>query len=58
MTQSVGYVIGATGPLILGWIFDATDSFSTAIAGLIVINVAMMVMQIAATSKKRKQQLG
>ena len=58
MTQSVGYVIGATGPLILGWIFDATDSFSTAIAGLIVINVAMMVMQIAATSIKRKQQLG
>ena len=58
MTQSVGYVIGATGPLILGWIHDATDSFSTAIAGLIVINVAMMVMQIAATTIKRKQQLG
>ena len=53
MTQSVGYVIGATGPLILGWIHDATDSFSTAIAGLIVINVAMMVMQIAATTKKK-----
>ena len=58
MTQSVGYVIGATGPLILGWIHDATDSFSTAIAGLIVINLAMMVMQIAATTIKRKQQLG
>ena len=58
MTQSVGYVIGATGPLILGWIHDATDSFSTAIAGLIVINVAMMVVQTVATTIKRKQQLG
>ena len=58
MTQSVGYVIGATGPLILGWIFDATDSFSTAIAGLIVINVAMMVMQIAATTNKKKTTIG
>ena len=58
MTQSVGYVIGATGPLILGWINDATDSFSTAIAGLIVINVAMMVVQTVATTIKRKQQMG
>ncbi|WP_419961825.1 CynX/NimT family MFS transporter [Psychrobacillus sp. BM2] len=58
MTQSVGYVIGATGPLILGWIHDATDSFSAAIAGLIVINVAMMVVQTIATTIKRKQQLG
>ena len=58
MTQSVGYVIGATGPLILGWIHDATDSFSTAIAGLIVINVAMMVVQTVATTIKRKQQMG
>ncbi|PZX02441.1 CP family cyanate transporter-like MFS transporter [Psychrobacillus insolitus] len=57
MTQSVGYVIGATGPLILGWIHDATDSFSAAIAGLIVINVAMMVVQTVATTIKRKQQL-
>ena len=58
MTQSVGYVIGATGPLILGWIYDATDGFAIAIVGLIVINLAMMVTQIAATRTKRKQQLG
>ena len=58
MTQSVGYVIGATGPLILGWIHDATDSFSAAIVGLIVINVAMIIAQTVATSIKRKQQLG
>ena len=56
MTQSAGYVIGATGPLILGWIHDATDSFSTAIAGLIVITLAMMVVQTVATTIKRKQQ--
>ena len=58
MTQSAGYVIGATGTLILGWIHDATDSFSTAIAGLIVINLAMMVVQTVATTIKRKQQSG
>ncbi|WP_342576100.1 MFS transporter [Solibacillus sp. FSL K6-1781] len=58
MTQSAGYVIGATGPLILGWIHDATNSFSTSIVGLIVINIMMMVVQIAATSLKRKQQSG
>ena len=58
MTQSVGYVIGAAGPLILGWIHDATDSFSSAIVGLIVINVTMIVVQTIATTIKRKQQLG
>ncbi|WP_337102512.1 MFS transporter [Paenibacillus sp. YIM B09110] len=56
MTQSVGYVIGALGPIILGWIHDVTNSFSSAIAGLIVINLAMIVVQIAATSVKKKQQ--
>ncbi|MNE86572.1 putative transporter YycB [compost metagenome] len=58
MTQSVGYVIGATGPLILGWIYDATDSFSAAIAGLIVINVTMMAVQTFATTVKKKTTTG
>ncbi|MEH7382638.1 hypothetical protein V7138_19400 [Bacillus sp. JJ1533] len=56
MTQSAGYVIGATGPLILGWIHDATNSFSSAIVGLIVINVMMIVVLTVATTIKRKQQ--
>lgn len=56
MTQSIGYVLGATGPIILGWIHDATESFSTAIAGLIVINVAMIFVQFAATSIKKSQR--
>ena len=58
MTQSAGYVIGATGPLILGWIHDATDSFSSAIAGLIVISVLMIIVQTVATTIKGKQQPG
>ncbi|WP_054025717.1 CynX/NimT family MFS transporter [Bacillus sp. FJAT-28004] len=56
MTQSIGYVLGATGPIILGWIHDATESFSTAIAGLIVINVVMIFVQFAATSIKKSQR--
>lgn len=50
MTQSAGYVIGATGPFLLGWIHDATNSFSSAIMGLIFINLAMIVVQVAATT--------
>ncbi|MBP1154025.1 MULTISPECIES: MFS transporter [unclassified Paenibacillus] len=52
MTQSVGYVIGAAGPIILGWIYDATSSFSFAVAGMIVINLAMIIVQLAAVPRK------
>lgn len=55
MAQSAGYVIGATGPFILGWIHDATDGFSAAIIGLIVINVAMIAVQLAATATAEKK---
>lgn len=54
MAQSVGYIIGATGPLLLGWIHDTTNSFSIAIIGLITVNLLMMLFQLAATSKRGK----
>lgn len=53
MAQSAGYVIGATGPFILGWIHDATDGFSAAIIGTIVINLAMIAVQFAATATQK-----
>lgn len=52
MAQSAGYVIGATGPFILGWIHDATDGFSAAIIVLIVINLTMIAVQFAATATR------
>lgn len=54
MAQSVGYIIGATGPLLLGWIHDTTNSFSFAMIGLIIVNLLMMLTQLIATSKGRK----
>lgn len=54
MTQSVGYVIGATGPILLGWIHDATQSFFIAVLGMIVINVLMIAVQFMAVPRKSK----
>ncbi|MEK4047926.1 MFS transporter [Paenibacillus sp. FSL H8-0048] len=52
MQQSAGYVIGATGPILLGWIHDASNSFSFALIGMILINIIMFFIQIAATQKQ------
>lgn len=54
MTQSAGYVIGALGPIILGWVHDASNSFTTAIIGMIVLNLLMIMVQLASTSKKTR----
>ncbi|MGG1555170.1 CynX/NimT family MFS transporter [Paenibacillus ferrarius] len=53
MTQSAGYVIGATGPILTGKIHDATDSFATAVIGMMVLVLVMIVVQLAATAAKR-----
>lgn len=47
MIQSAGYVIGAAGPLLLGWAHDVSGSFAAAIVGLMLINIAMMAIQAA-----------
>lgn len=54
MTQSVGYVIGALGPILLGKVHDASGSFASAIVGMIFIVVLMAVIQVAATASRRK----
>lgn len=54
MAQSVGYVIGATGPILLGRIHDATNSFTSAIVGLMVIVLVMVIVQFVATASRRK----
>lgn len=52
MTQSVGYAIGALGPILVGWIQDMTDSFVFAFVGLAVICTAMILVQLLIGSKK------
>lgn len=56
MTQSAGYVIGAAGPLILGWIHDATQSFSMAVVALIALVVIMIVIQLIAVPRHDGQR--
>ncbi|MEK3823312.1 MFS transporter [Paenibacillus sp. FSL K6-1558] len=53
MQQSAGYVIGAIGPILLGWIHDASHSFTPAMIGMLVIIILMIMTQIAATRKKK-----
>ncbi|RUS42866.1 CynX/NimT family MFS transporter [Cohnella sp. AR92] len=45
MTQSVGYLIAALGPLLVGWINDATHEFRLAIFGLIGVTLGLMFIQ-------------
>lgn len=49
MTQSVGYVIGAMGPMLLGVIHDAAGSYTLLIPVLLAVTLAMAgVQQLAA----------
>jgi MFS transporter, CP family, cyanate transporter len=57
MTQSVGFVISAIGPIILGWIHDVTGSFFFSIIGLIIINVLNMGVQFFAVTRNKKKEV-
>jgi len=56
MIQSAGYVIGAAGPLLLGWLHDWTGSFSSALIGLAAINAFMMAVQLAAVPRLQQRK--
>jgi MFS transporter, CP family, cyanate transporter len=57
MIQSVGFVISAIGPIILGWIHDATGSFFFSIIGLIIISVLNMVVQFFAVPRNKRNEV-
>ncbi|CAG7654962.1 CynX/NimT family MFS transporter [Paenibacillus allorhizosphaerae] len=46
MTQSIGYVIGAAGPLLLGAIHDASGGYASLIVVLLAVNVLMIFIQL------------
>lgn len=52
MTQSGGYILGALGPLALGWLHDTTGSFVQAFYGLATIIVLQIIVQLAIGNKK------
>ncbi|RAW11823.1 CynX/NimT family MFS transporter [Paenibacillus taichungensis] len=52
MTQSGGYILGALGPLAIGWLHDTTDSFVQAFYGLAIIIVLQIMVQVVIGNKK------
>ncbi|MFB8377527.1 MFS transporter [Paenibacillus taichungensis] len=52
MTQSGGYILGALGPLAIGWLHDTTDSFVHAFYGLAIIIVMQIMVQVVIGNKK------
>jgi CP family cyanate transporter-like MFS transporter len=53
MTQSGGYMLGALGPLLIGWIHDATDSFVQAFYVLAIIIVLQIIAQLVIGNPKK-----
>lgn len=55
MTQSIGYMISATGPFLFGWIFDKTGSFFYAMIFMMSMILVMMVIQFMVAPRKSKE---
>ncbi|MFF2177510.1 CynX/NimT family MFS transporter [Lysinibacillus sp. NPDC058147] len=55
MTQSVGFVFAALGPLFVGLVRDYTGNFTVAIIGMMVIVIAMILIQVKIGNQKRQQ---
>ncbi|GAA2708450.1 hypothetical protein GCM10009865_28160 [Aeromicrobium ponti] len=54
MTQSVGYLIAAIGPIFVGWVNDTTHKFDFAISGLIFITLILAMVQWLIVPRKAK----
>ncbi|WP_338131364.1 hypothetical protein [Cohnella rhizosphaerae] len=46
MSQMGGYVMGACGPLLMGWIYDQSGSFKSSIFAMLLIVMAMIAVQV------------
>lgn len=54
MTQSVGYIFAALGPVFIGFIRDYSGSFTSAITYMILFVIIMILIQIKIGNKKSK----
>ncbi len=52
MTQSVGFVFAALGPLFVGLIRDYTGNFTAAIIGMMIIVIVMIIIQLIIGNQK------
>ncbi|WP_217597714.1 CynX/NimT family MFS transporter [Cohnella sp. GbtcB17] len=59
MSQMGGYVMGACGPLLMGWIYDQSGSFKSSIFAMLLIVMAMIAVQVWMTvgSKEAEGQV-
>jgi CP family cyanate transporter-like MFS transporter len=57
MTQSAGYLIGALGPMLIGWLSDATHRFSSAVLGLVVVTLMLIAVQLLVVPHPAKSTL-
>jgi MFS transporter, CP family, cyanate transporter len=48
MTQSTGYILAALGPIFIGYLYDATNSWMIPIITLIVISIIVMIFGMLA----------
>lgn len=55
MTQSVGFVFAALGPFFVGLVRDFTGNFTTAIIGMIILVIVMILIQLKIGNQKEPQ---
>ncbi|MEK8131606.1 MFS transporter [Paenibacillus filicis] len=46
MMQSVGYLMGAAGPILMGWVYDGMGQFRLGILGMILVSLMLVVIQL------------
>ncbi|WP_440108972.1 MFS transporter [Paenibacillus sp. QZ-Y1] len=52
MTQCIGFLIGAAGPLLTGYLHDRMGHFNAAILAMVFISVAMGIISLSIASKE------
>lgn len=53
MSQMGGYIMGALGPLFIGWVFDLSGNFNASIIAMIVIVILMIGVQMSMKLEKK-----
>ncbi len=52
MTQCIGFLIGATGPFLTGYLYDRMDHFNEGILVMVSISIAMGILSLTMVSKE------
>lgn len=52
MTQCIGFLIGASGPFLTGYLYDRMGHFNTGILAMVFISIAMGILSLTMVSKE------